>query len=257
MFHALLHEIPIDDSEEKIREIIISVIHSNKQFDMTSFSESDFEFIDVNGKQACVPTCQETQQFNARAVKQMAGTGAVYVRLVKKIPSRLVKKIPSRAIYVQDDNESSTSKSDRTSHIYISGSVDLPSFLPMQRAFQSSSGASSSRNSAPILQANQSSSGSSLHNSAPILQANQSSSGSSSSHNSAPILQANQSSSGSTSSLTVHLYKLFNPVLVLNFHTHPPMSVHLWYKLLPPHITVHRLIYPAVLVLYPHVLVHL
>ena len=69
LFHALLHEIPIDDSEEKIRDIIISVIHSNKQFDMTSFSESDFEFIDVNGKQACVPTCQETQQLNARAVK--------------------------------------------------------------------------------------------------------------------------------------------------------------------------------------------
>ena len=107
LFRALLPEIPIDDSEEKIREIIISLIHSNKQFDMSSFSESDFEFIDVNGKQACVPTCQESQQFNGRAIKQLAGTGAVYVRLVKKIPSRV--------LYVQDDDfelESSTSKSD-------------------------------------------------------------------------------------------------------------------------------------------------
>ena len=213
LFRALLPEIPIDDSEEKIREIIISLIHSNKQFDMSSFSESDFEFIDVNGKQACVPTCQESQQFNGRAIKQIAGTGAVYVRLVKKIPSRV--------LYVQDDDfelESSTSKSDHA-HTYISGSdsdssVDLPSFLhqsssgalsrntaPILQAIQSGSGASSSSNTAPILQAIQSGSGaSSSSNTAPILQAIQSGSGASSSSNTAPILQAIQSGSGASSS---------------------------------------------------------
>ena len=180
---------------------------------MSSFSESDFEFIDVNGKQACVPTCQESQQFNGRAIKQIAGTGAVYVRLVKKIPSRV--------LYVQDDDfelESSTSKSDHA-HTYISGSdsdssVDLPSFLhqsssgalsrntaPILQGIQSGSGASSSRNTAPIRQANQSGSGaSSSRNTAPILQANQSGSGASSSRNTAPILQANQSGSGASSS---------------------------------------------------------
>lgn len=143
----------------------------------------------------------------------MVGTGAVY--------ERLGKNIPSRAIYVQDNDESSTSKSDRTSHIYISGSdsdssVDLPSFLPMQRAFQSSSGASSC-NSAPILQANQSSSGStSSLNCAPI-QAVHSSSGATFSHASsivsAPVVQAATSShnsaeanlSSSSGYLLVHL----------------------------------------------------
>ena len=244
LFRALLPEMI---SEEKIREIIISVIHSNKQFDMTSFSDSDFEFIDVKGKHACVPTCQETQQFNARAVKQMVGTGAVYERL---------GKIPSRAIYVQDNDESSTSKSDRTSQIYISGSdsnssVDLPSFYLCNELFN------------PVLVLL-------LHVTVhlhyklinPVLVLLP--------HVTVhlyyklinlvlvlllhvtvhlyyklinPVLVL-------LLHLTVRLYKLFIPVLVLHFHTHPPLSVHLWYKLLHPHITVQRLIYQAVLVIY-------
>ena len=130
LFRALLPEIELDDSEEKIREVITSVIRCNKQFNMSCFLESDFEFIDVNGKQASVPTCQESQQFNGRTVKQMAGTGAIYVRLLKEVPTRSVAMVEN----CDSDFELETTSNHGIKHVYISSSdselnVDLPSFL--------------------------------------------------------------------------------------------------------------------------------
>ena len=109
---------------------------------------------------------------------------------------RLVKKIPSRAIYVQDDNESSTSKSDRTSHIYISGnsSVDLPSFLYLCNELFN-----------PVLVL--------LHVTVHLYYKLIN-----------PVLVL-------LPHITVHLYyKLINPVLVLL----PHITVHLYYKLINP-----------------------
>ena len=85
LVRGLLPDISLEATEEEIRSDIISVLHSSKEFDLTTVEMNDFEFIDVNGKHCVVPIYRDGQKFNGRSIKQIAGAGAVYIRLLKKL----------------------------------------------------------------------------------------------------------------------------------------------------------------------------
>ena len=77
---GLLPAIAVNASEGEIRQEICDVITSN-----TSLSEamlSDFEFVNVSGKQASIPQCKKGFKFDGRAVKELAGSGSLYVHLI-------------------------------------------------------------------------------------------------------------------------------------------------------------------------------
>ncbi|XP_019857300.1 PREDICTED: uncharacterized protein LOC109585612 [Amphimedon queenslandica] len=88
LFRGLLPEIPLSSNETEIRRIIIDILHSNKSFLLESFDLYDFEFLEAYGKKLTVPTCGDNFEFNGKSVKQLAGVGAVYIRLTKKLPPR-------------------------------------------------------------------------------------------------------------------------------------------------------------------------
>uniref|UniRef100_A0A1X7SRJ3 Uncharacterized protein n=1 Tax=Amphimedon queenslandica TaxID=400682 RepID=A0A1X7SRJ3_AMPQE len=98
LLRGLLPEISINAKECEIRSDIISLLHNCQEFDLHTITEKDFEFIDVTGKHCVVPVCSDGQVFNGRSVKQMAGTGAVYIRLLKNLPSR-------NLIEISDDSD--------------------------------------------------------------------------------------------------------------------------------------------------------
>ena len=87
LLRGLLPEISINAKEYEIRSDIIS-LYNCQEFDLHYITEKDFQFIDCTGKHCVVPVCSEGQVFNGRSIKQMAGTGAVYIRLFKDLPSR-------------------------------------------------------------------------------------------------------------------------------------------------------------------------
>ena len=68
----------------------MKILHNNRSFRLEDFDVNDFEFMDVHGKKATVPTCDDNHQFTGKSIKQLAGVGAVYIRLTKKIPSHVV-----------------------------------------------------------------------------------------------------------------------------------------------------------------------
>ena len=53
--------------------------------DLAECNLDDFEFIDMCGKQASTPNCTHSFVFNACVVKQLAGSGSVYVHLMNEI----------------------------------------------------------------------------------------------------------------------------------------------------------------------------
>ena len=55
----------------------------NNNTDLHDIDPKDFEFINMAGKQASVTQCKQGFEWNGRAVKELAGAGAVYVRLTK------------------------------------------------------------------------------------------------------------------------------------------------------------------------------
>ena len=80
---GLLLSLPIDSSESEIRNEICEVIKSASEF--KDVSPDDFEFINRNGKQATVPQCKEGFKWDGRSVKELAGSGSIYVRLLRNI----------------------------------------------------------------------------------------------------------------------------------------------------------------------------
>ena len=48
---------------------------------------SDFEYLEATGKNLCVPAQQSDFEWTGRAVKELAGSGAVYVRLTTDLCS--------------------------------------------------------------------------------------------------------------------------------------------------------------------------
>ena len=121
LLRGLLPEISIDSSEKEMRDEIVSLLHNSKEFDLSQFTHSDFEFIDVSGKQAVIPVCREGQEFNGRSVKQIAGSGSVYIRLTKQLPPR--------ALGLSDDLDFEPSMTQKKTYVIDSdSSCELPSF---------------------------------------------------------------------------------------------------------------------------------
>ena len=82
---GLLPPILVDSSEDEVRNEICDVIRTCSIPDLSECTPSDFEFIDMSGKQARVPQCKIGFEWDGRAVKELAGTGCVYIRLTRNI----------------------------------------------------------------------------------------------------------------------------------------------------------------------------
>ena len=80
---GLLPPIPVDASEVNVRQEICDVIRSCT--DYRQCGPDDFEFIDMNGKQASIPNCKAGFLWDGRAVKELAGSGCLYVRFTSDI----------------------------------------------------------------------------------------------------------------------------------------------------------------------------
>ena len=80
---GLLPSVSLEANEETLRKEICEVIHSYSSPDLSSIEPKDFEFISVHGKHAVIPQCNNGFKWNGRAVKELAGSGSAYVRLIK------------------------------------------------------------------------------------------------------------------------------------------------------------------------------
>ena len=80
---GLLPSISLEASEETIRKEICEVFHSCCSPDLSAIQPGDFEFIGISGKQASVPQCKNGFKWDGHAVKELAGSGSVYVRLIE------------------------------------------------------------------------------------------------------------------------------------------------------------------------------
>ena len=78
---GLLPEIDVQASELEVRSSIASVI-VNFGEEMGACTRHSFEFIEANGKSLCVPAKPRGFEWTGKAIKQLAGTGQVYVRLL-------------------------------------------------------------------------------------------------------------------------------------------------------------------------------
>ena len=82
---GLLPANPVDASESEVRNEICDVVCTCSFPDLTECTPNDFEFIDMSGKQARVPQCKAGFEWGGRALKELAGSGCVYVRLTKDV----------------------------------------------------------------------------------------------------------------------------------------------------------------------------
>lgn len=82
---GLLPPILVDVSEDEVRNEICDVVRTCSVPDLSECTPSDFEFIDMSGKQARIPQCKVGFEWDRRAVKELAGTGCVYIRLTRNI----------------------------------------------------------------------------------------------------------------------------------------------------------------------------
>ena len=79
LVRGLLPEIILEATESCIGSTLL-ILHSYKGLDFCSFCETDFEFIDVNRKQAGVPMVPDGQDFKGRCIKGIASLRAVYIK---------------------------------------------------------------------------------------------------------------------------------------------------------------------------------
>ena len=78
---GVLPEIYMEATELDVRRVIARVI-SNCGEEYAACSKYSFEFIEANGKHLYVPAKPLGFQWSGKAVKQFAGNGQVYVRLL-------------------------------------------------------------------------------------------------------------------------------------------------------------------------------
>ena len=77
---GLLPAISVDAPETEVRKEICDVLSSNA--DLAEVTPDDFEFINTSGKQASITQCKSGFKWDGDAVKELAGSGSVYVRLL-------------------------------------------------------------------------------------------------------------------------------------------------------------------------------
>ena len=81
---GILPEVELSATEEEVRRTIADVINNRDVI----IGTRDFEFMEASGKCLCVPAQRTHFKWTGRAVKQLAGVGAVYVRLTVERPDR-------------------------------------------------------------------------------------------------------------------------------------------------------------------------
>ena len=83
---GLLPVMSVDASEKEIRNEICAIVNScgiKEKLNLSVIAVNDFHFINMSGKHATVPHCKEGFEWDGRAVKELAGSGSIYVRLNK------------------------------------------------------------------------------------------------------------------------------------------------------------------------------
>ena len=71
---GLLPQISVHASESEVRDEICDVLRTCSP-DLSECIPSDFEFIEMSGKQARVPQCKAGFEWEGRAVKELSGSG--------------------------------------------------------------------------------------------------------------------------------------------------------------------------------------
>ena len=79
LMRGMLPEVSVNASENEMRHYI----RDSSEKVLGRLSINDFEFLEACGKRLCVPAHQADFEWTGRAVKQLAGTGAIYVRLTR------------------------------------------------------------------------------------------------------------------------------------------------------------------------------
>lgn len=79
IIRGMLPEISVAAQEKEILAHVREVICSVKSY--ACCSENDFEFLEATGRCVCVPAKPSNFTWNAKAIKSLSGSGAVYVRL--------------------------------------------------------------------------------------------------------------------------------------------------------------------------------
>ena len=82
----------INDTEELVHESIASFITTHK--DLSSFGPYDFEFTSVCGNHASISECSSQSSFSGRAIKELCGSGKLYIRLLRD-PNQTESVAPS------------------------------------------------------------------------------------------------------------------------------------------------------------------
>ena len=80
---GLLPSISIEAEEAEIRHEICALTHSSSCPSYQEIGPTDFEFINMSGKKASVPQCKDGFEWDGRAVKELCGSGSIYVRITK------------------------------------------------------------------------------------------------------------------------------------------------------------------------------
>ncbi len=78
-------EIPLDATEEEVRSELCEIIKNSQQNNLDSCQPGDFEFIVMSGKHSSVPSVKPGTTFNCKVVKKLAGSGSLYIRLMRDL----------------------------------------------------------------------------------------------------------------------------------------------------------------------------
>lgn len=83
LMRGMLPEIEVCAGEEEVRETIMHTMKDSEK-SLAAFDHSQFQLMEANGKTLCVPAQHAGFEWTGRAVKELSGSGAVYVRLTSE-----------------------------------------------------------------------------------------------------------------------------------------------------------------------------
>ena len=79
---GMLPEMDYTTNEQTIRRIITSILNESVDVTTNTIGPYDFEFLEANGKKLRVLAKSSDLKWTGRAIKELAGSGCVYIRLV-------------------------------------------------------------------------------------------------------------------------------------------------------------------------------
>lgn len=83
LMRGILPEIEVSAEESVVRNSVTEAIKHCERT-LASLGPAGFEFLEASGKCLCIPAHNPGLKWTGRAVKELAGTGAVYVRLTEE-----------------------------------------------------------------------------------------------------------------------------------------------------------------------------